>query len=218
MAKGFIYILTNPSFEEYVKIGYAHDVEKRLLQLNRSEATPFAFRAYATYEVDSELTDKELHHLIDNLNPDLRSRETFNGKQRVREFYVMSPEDAYDILRSIAKISGTMERLKLRKPTGEEIEEEKQAEEVRENAKRGKFHFSEVGINPGEEVVFIDDDSIRPIVVDDRHIKYKGETVSLSALAQQLKQTPYPLQGTVWFTYNGQKLDDLRRKMEKANK
>lgn len=35
--KGFIYILTNPSFPDYVKIGYAHDVEKRLQQLNRSE-------------------------------------------------------------------------------------------------------------------------------------------------------------------------------------
>ena len=71
--KGVIYILTNPSFKEYVKIGYAHDVEKRIQQLNRSETVPFAFRAYATYEVDSELTDKELHNLIDKLNPDLRT-------------------------------------------------------------------------------------------------------------------------------------------------
>ena len=27
---GVIYILTNPSFPEYVKIGYADDVERRL--------------------------------------------------------------------------------------------------------------------------------------------------------------------------------------------
>ena len=27
---GYIYILTNPSFPQYVKIGYADDVEKRL--------------------------------------------------------------------------------------------------------------------------------------------------------------------------------------------
>ena len=215
MAKGFIYILTNPSFEEYVKIGYAHDVEKRLQQLNRSEATPFAFRAYATYEVDSELTDKKLHQLIDRLNPDLRSKEMFNGKPRIREFYVMSPEDAYDILQNIATISGTLNRLKLRKPTGEELEDEKHAEEARENARRGKFHFSEVGIKPGEEVVFIEDESIRPVVVDDRHIEYNGHVVSLSALAQQLKQTPYPQQGTVWFTYKGEKLATLRDKMEK---
>ena len=51
--KGVIYILTNPSFPEYVKIGYADDIDKRLKQLNRSECTPFAFRVYATYEVNS---------------------------------------------------------------------------------------------------------------------------------------------------------------------
>ena len=34
---GVIYILTNPSFPDYVKIGYATDIEKRLTQLNRSE-------------------------------------------------------------------------------------------------------------------------------------------------------------------------------------
>ena len=31
---GVIYILTNPSFPEYVKIGYADDIDKRLQQLN----------------------------------------------------------------------------------------------------------------------------------------------------------------------------------------
>ena len=51
--KGVIYILTNPSFPEYVNIGYADDVKKRLAQLNRSECVPFAFRVYATYEVSS---------------------------------------------------------------------------------------------------------------------------------------------------------------------
>ena len=45
--QGVIYILTNPSFPEYVKIGYADDINKRLSQLNRSECIPFAFRVYA---------------------------------------------------------------------------------------------------------------------------------------------------------------------------
>ena len=61
MSKGVIYVLTNPSFPDYVKIGYASDIEKRLKQLNRSETIPFAFRVYATYDVNSTLTDKELH-------------------------------------------------------------------------------------------------------------------------------------------------------------
>ena len=213
--KGVIYILTNPSFKEYVKIGYAHDIENRLRQLNRSETIPFAFRVYAIYEVNSELTDKELHNLIDNLNPDLRTIETFDGKKRVKEFYAMSAEDAYSILESIAKISGTTACLKRLTPEGHEVLDEQTAEEVKEEARRGPFRFSEVGIKPGEKVVFIEDSSIQPVVIDDRHIEYNGQTTSLSALAVQIKKPDYPLQGTVWFTYKGVKLDDLRRQQEK---
>lgn len=69
--KGFIYILTNPSFPDYVKIGFAHDVQRRVDQLNRTECTPFAFRIYAQYEVHHNLVDKQLHKLIDGLNGDL---------------------------------------------------------------------------------------------------------------------------------------------------
>ena len=110
---GVIYILTNPSFPEYVKIGYADDIDKRLQQLNRSECIPFAFRVYATYEVNSRLSDLKIHSIIDKLNPNLRSIENFNGKQRVREFYAMSPEDAYSILEAIAEIHGCADKLKL---------------------------------------------------------------------------------------------------------
>ena len=52
MNKGVIYILTNPSFPQYVKIGYADNVESRLKHLNNSECIPFAFRIYAIYEVE----------------------------------------------------------------------------------------------------------------------------------------------------------------------
>ena len=31
---GVIYILTNPSFEQYVKIGYADDVDKRMMWIS----------------------------------------------------------------------------------------------------------------------------------------------------------------------------------------
>ena len=101
---GYIYILTNPFFPEYVKIGYADDIDKRLQQLNRSECIPFAFLVYETYEVNSRLSDLKIHSIIDKLNPNLRSIENFNGKQRVREFYAMSPEDAYSILEAIAEM------------------------------------------------------------------------------------------------------------------
>ena len=88
--EGYIYILTNPSFPNYVKLGYADDVEKRVKELNRSECTPFAFRIYATYKVHSRLKDIDLHNLIDQLNPTLRSKDNVDGKVRIREFYAMT--------------------------------------------------------------------------------------------------------------------------------
>ena len=79
---GYIYILTNPSFPQYGKLGYATDVKQRPAELNRSTAVPFAFRVCATYEVDSALSDKKLHSILGKLNPDLRSAEEVDGKRR----------------------------------------------------------------------------------------------------------------------------------------
>lgn len=213
--KGVIYILTNPSFKEYVKIGYATDIEKRLRQLNRSETIPFAFRVYATYDVDTDLTDKELHRLIDMLNPDLRTIETFDGKTRTKEFYAMSPEEAYSLLECIAKISGTSHCLKRMKPEGHEILDEQTAEQVQEEARRGPFRFGEVSIPVGSKVQFIDNPAIEATVLDDRHVEYNGETTSLTRLAMELKHTTRALQGPLFFTYEGETLAARRIRMEK---
>ena len=117
--QGVIYILTNPSFPQYVKIGYADNVESRLKQLNNSECIPFAFRIYATYEVEERLTDLKLHALIDQLNPNLRSIDEVDGKKRVREFYAMPKEQAYSILETIAVLGGRKDRLHLYEPSAE---------------------------------------------------------------------------------------------------
>lgn len=211
---GVIYILTNPSFPDYVKIGYAHNIETRLKQLNRSETIPFAFRVYAVYAVESELTDKELHKLIDKLNPDLRTIENFDGKERVKEFYAMSAEDAYGLLECIAKISGTLDRLQRLTPEGHEILDEQIANEVRETVRRGPFRFSACNIPIGSQIEFIEDSSVKATVVDDRRIEYNGETTSVSALAQKLKGFDHAVQGTLWFTYQGERLTDIRDRVE----
>ena len=211
--KGVIYILTNPSFPEYVKIGYAKDIEQRLLQLNRSETIPFAFRVYATYDVVTPLSDLILHDLIDGLNPDLRAIETFNGKKRTREFYEMTPEYAYNILSSIAKLSGTESRLKRIKPEGHEVEDIKMAEEAEKAYRRGPFTFSSVGIKPGEIISFVPDLSITATVVDDKHIRI-GETVtSLSGAAKSILHKN-ALQGPKYWSYKGRILDDIRTEKE----
>lgn len=90
MSKGYIYIMTNLALHDMVKIGYATDVEKRRQQLSTT-ALPYDYEVYATYETSGSLEDKKLHNLIDNLNSDLRVSKN-------REFFVMAPEDAYELL------------------------------------------------------------------------------------------------------------------------
>ena len=218
---GYIYIMTNPSFEEYVKIGYAKDVERRLDELNRSSAVPFAFRIYATYEVNSELSDTKLHSILDKLNPDLRSVEEINGKKRVREFYAMTPEDAYDILDAIAEINGFKHCLKKWKATAEEQKEEQIAQEITEahQERLAPFAFSTCNISVGEQVEFCcrgyEKSGTFCTVVDDKHVAYDGEKWSLTALAKHLLgDVNKPLAGPRYFKYNGEWLYVIRKRME----
>ena len=212
---GVIYILTNPSFPEYVKIGYADDIDSRLSQLNRSECIPFAFRVYATYEVNNRLVDLKLHDLIDRLNPTLRSIETFNGKQRKREFYAMSPEAAYALLEAIAEIHGCTDKLKLWEMDANEAKAEEEAQEISEERKErlSPFTFSKCNIKPGETIYFYADPELTCTVVDDKHVEYQGKTYSLSALATALSGSKWGVAGPRYFKYKGEWLNEVRRRV-----
>ena len=109
MSKGYIYIMTNPALKDMVKIGYASDVETRRKQLSTT-ALPYEYEVFATYETSGNLEDKKLHKMIDNLNPDLRVSSN-------REFFIMTPDEAYELLEAIAVISGTKDKLKKVKTT-----------------------------------------------------------------------------------------------------
>lgn len=206
---GVIYILTNPSFPEYVKIGYATDVDKRLKDLNRSECVPFAFRLYAYYEVSTKLSDKKVHNLIDKLNPNLRSIDYIDGKERKREFYAMDAEEAYSILESITTINGLEKYLYKVNPTDVETIEEKEANIVRLEA----FKFSMCGLKEGDKLEFIYDENKICYVVSEKKVKFEDDEYSLSALAQKLLDKPYPLAGPHYFKYNGEILSDLRERL-----
>lgn len=181
--KGVIYILTNPSFPDYVKIGYADDVNKRLKELNRSECIPFAFRLYAYYKVPRRLTDMKLHQMIDKLNPNLRSIEEFYGKTRKREFYNMSPADAYSILETIAQITGSEDSLALKEPSAKQIKDEEEAEEIRtKRTSLPKFDWMiEQGVvSVGDKICVISHPNEVATIVDGKHVEYKGETMSIN--------------------------------------
>lgn len=189
MAKGYIYIMTNPSLTNMVKIGYAKDVETRRKQLSTT-ALPTEYEVYATYETSGNLEDKKLHKMIDNLNPDLRIAKN-------REFFIMSPEDAYELLESIATISGTAEKLKKVKDTARRVRKKK----------RPPVNFEKCNIPMGAQLVYTEDPSIVVTVVSERKVQYGDEITSLSAIVEGIKGGS--IQGTQYFTYNGKIVADI---------
>lgn len=196
MAKGYIYIMTNPCLKDMVKIGYATDVEARRKQLSTT-ALPTDYEIYATYETQGNLEDKKLHKLIDNLNPDLRVSKN-------REFFVMSPEEAYELLESIAIISGSLDKLKRSKI-------KKSATDTK--TKKPPINFKKCGIPIGAELVYVDDPSVKVVVCDERKVEYNNEITSLTAVARQFKAYKN-VAGPSFFTYNGKLVTEIARETQ----
>lgn len=194
-------------------------MKQRLNELNRSTAVPFAFRVYATYEVDSALSDKKIHSILDKLNPELRSMEEIDGKRRIREFYAMTPEDAFSILEAIAEINGYRHRLKKWKVTADEQRDEALAQEISEQHRErmAPFSFSKCDIEIGEQIEFCCNGNERTgtlcEVTDDKHVRYDGETWSLTALAKHLTGVKGAIAGPRYFKYKGEWLNDIRHRL-----
>ena len=185
---GYIYILKNPSFPDYIKIGYADDIYSRLKQLNDKSAVPFAFRLYAYYKVNHRLEDKTVHDIIDKLNPSLRAKDNIDGKERKREFFEMSAEDAYDLLHCIAKINGLEDNLVLVEPTAKEMEDEDEATTKRKSTQFPKMDWLiEQGIiNIGDKVYLINHPEEIATIEDSRNVRYKDQIMSFNQFGCEL--------------------------------
>lgn len=95
--EGFVYILTNPSFKEaWIKIGYTdRTVEERCKELSNT-SVPFPFQIFATLKTKQYKEIEDIVHESFDLyrvNPD-------------REFFLIKPERACEILKKFLKILG----------------------------------------------------------------------------------------------------------------
>jgi len=217
-----IYILTNPSFPNYVKIGKTSDLQQRIRQLNNPTCLPFSFRAYATYKVEKDLdiVEKAIHSLIDKIDYDLRAREEADtGRLREREFFALDAENAFEVLRQVAVLRGDEHNLERVKQTKQEKTEEQIAKTVEERAEKQKrLTFSEYGIPIGAQVAFIRDPSMTATVINEIQVEYLGKKYSLSSLAAELlvKHCSWKdgtkAQGPLYFTYKGVKISEMRNK------
>ena len=193
---GYIYIMTNPALKDMVKIGYATDVEARRQQLSTT-ALPYEYEVYATYETPGNLEDKKLHKMIDKLNPDLRVSKN-------REFFVMSPEDAYELLETIAIISGSQDKLKkmkeVKKPSTQMI-------------RKPTINFYKCGLKDGDKLVCTEDSKLVVVIKGEHKVLYKNELTSLAAIMKKVKGYSNNF-GASFFTYKGELLTDIAERTQ----
>ena len=151
---------------------------------------------------------------MDKLNPDLRFTEEVDRKRRIREFYAMTPDDAFSILEAIAGINGYRHRLKKWKATATEQRDEALAHEINEQhqERMAPFTFSKCGIEIGEQMEFCCNGNNQTgaicEVIDDKYVKYDGVTWSLTTLAKHLTGVKSAIAGPKYFKYNGEWLND----------
>ncbi len=190
-----IYILTNQSMPEYIKIGFTHgDVNERIKQLDRT-GTPLPFEVYYAATVENaEKEEKWLHSIF----ADRRARDS-------REFFKMNPEYATLGLKRV-EIKETKIDSELTP------EQEKELDEVKE--RRSRFHFSQYGIPVGSKLTYTRDSNIVAEVVEGDKIKIGDKVGSLSTFAMELLGYKRRPQGTLYFEYDGEILDDMRRRID----
>ena len=125
-----------------------------------------------------------------------------------------SAEDTSHIWRNQHAQKHQIEITERFKPMPQESQEKKagiSTKDIPRTSRRSRFRFSLCGIAIGEEVTFVNDESMKAIVVDDYHVRFGAEIISLSALAKRLLGYKNAVNGTLYFKYNGKILDDIRK-------
>jgi hypothetical protein len=178
---GIVYVLSNPAFDNYVKVGRTIDLEQRLKQLDNT-SVPLPFRCVFAVEVDDEVAVERLVH---QAFADVRVRTT-------REFFEIDAQRVIAALRLTNGIDVT--------PKADIAEDaESIAALERTVGKRKTYSFSDAQVDIGDTLTYSKDENITAVVVADRKIEFEGETVSVSKAALTLLHR----EGYTWKQANG---------------
>lgn len=224
--KGFIYILTNPSFrEDWIKIGKSSKpVNVRSKELDNT-AIPLPFEIYATMETSMyHKAERFLHRQIDKLTT-LRIRKS-------REFFNIPPEKALSIFEDFADLfsDAVIVRYENNQPIppktlpvappkrpphqDEPIMKEKQPP-------RSPFRFSMIGLKVGQTIEFVPTGT-KVKVASDNQVSYNGQLYTLSRLTailmpEEQRNSSGAYQGPKYFAYQGRTLNAMRLALEKED-
>ena len=194
-----VYILTNESMPDTIKVGITDNLDRRVRELDNT-STPLPFECYYAVEVENaSAIEKKIHEGLD----DKRVRQN-------REFFNATPEQAKAIL-EIAEVMGGKNVT-----PKEDIVETPQDKQALENArkKRGRIdYFGILGIQKGTTLTFSKDKNITCVVSDNGKIIFRDKETSLSGSAlivtNEMGYDWGQVQGAGYWCYQGKTLREL---------
>ena len=195
-----VYVLTNPSIPDIVKIGMTSDLTTRMRSLYNS-SVPVPFECYFACTVnDMSFVEKQLHDGFDDFRVNPR-----------REFFRIDPERVVSILKMVMIEDVT--------PKGDIVEDEIDQRSLdKEKKVRGRFNFDMINVPVGSILTFVKDPTITSTVVDKHKIKFEDEVHSLSSstlkIVHRMGYTWKQVSGPTYWMYEGEPLTERRSRME----
>jgi hypothetical protein len=171
---GFIYILENEAMKGLYKIGSSgrENLDKRIKDLN-STNMPFPFKCVFSCEVENyKEVEKSIHMAFNKFR--------VNPK---REFFEIEPEQIIPLLKQL-RIKDTTKSINEKIDKTIDIADKQAGKKYAK--RRPSFKFKEMGINIGETISFVRDESKKATVIGGNLVEYGGKEYSLTELTSKL--------------------------------
>jgi hypothetical protein len=199
-----IYLLTNEAMPGLVKVGRTNgDLAIRIRQLFQT-GVPLPFELFFACEVtDGAFAEAQLHDAFGD-----------HRVSRNREFFRIAPERIQAALRL-----ASLREVRL----GDEVFETPQDKaDVVAAKRRSRFLLSMIGLKPGTVLSLARQPSISCTTVDEvNQVEFNGHVTSLSDAALEACRSlgyDWPSAAGPWeWTYDGRRLDEIRREIEGQN-
>lgn len=194
-----IYAARNPAMPDLIKIGKTdQDADVRLSQLYTT-GVPVPFKCVMAIKPErpAAVVEQALHRAFEpqRLNPR-------------REFFEIDQEQVVAIMQLLGE--DVTDQVQAADDSDSELTAVDRAARERVDRRRPVFNFGEMGIEPGTELRFYNDQTTTCEVIDDRRVRMNGEIVSMTEATKRARGVDYPVAPLpYWETVDGRLLNHV---------
>ena len=194
-----IYAARNPAMPGLIKIGKTdQDADVRLSQLYTT-GVPVPFKCVMAIKPERSAADVEqaLHRTFEpqRLNPG-------------REFFEIDHEQVVAIMQLLGE--DVTDQVQAADDSDSVLTATDRAARERADRRRPNFNFGEMGVEPGTELRFYNDETKTCEVVDDRRVQMNGDIISMTEATKRARGSDQPVAPMpCWRIVDGTLLTDI---------